>query len=240
MRIHLTAALAAIALSVACGSDDPASPQPPTGETFTLTAGQVSAMNDRASSVEASNPDNTSFKSFVDSTLLALQAGVIMKKLDVTTNLTASPLYFIGIHRVVHQSNGGSFSTWTLIGFEDPANFANVVEVSGFAESANSTAPTTVGGAIGTGIINGQLLQVQPNGTVAVWNYSTGSASFASDAGGAACPNGSPEPKLTCTLENMTVTFDVTSSQSASSILSRTASMPVSVSVPAVRLTYTP
>jgi hypothetical protein len=241
MRIHLKLGLAVIALSVACSGDDTtAPPAGPTGDAFTLSQSQVTAMTNRAETVEQSDPNNTSFKSFVDSTLLALQAGVTMKRLDVTTNLTTAPLYFIGIHRVVNQNNGGSFSTWTLIGFEDPAAFANVVEVSGFAQSSSSTAPTTVSGPIGTGIINGQLLQVQPNNTVAVWNYSTGSASFASDAPSGACPNGSPQPKLTCSIENMTVTFNVTAAQSASSNLTRSASVPVSVTVPALRLTYTP
>jgi hypothetical protein len=241
MRTHLKLGLAAIAFSMACGNDDPtAPPPPPTGDSFTLSASQVSAMTDRAETVESSDPGNTSFKSFVDSTLLALQAGVTMKRLDVTTNLTAAPLYFIGIHRVVNQSNGGSFSTWTLIGFEDPSAFANVVEVSGFAQSSTSTAPTTVSGSIGTGSINGQLLQVQPNNTVAVWNYSTGNASFTSDAPSGSCPNGSPQPRLTCSIENMTVTFNVTAAQSASSNITRNASVPVSVTVPALRLTYTP
>jgi len=239
MRRLLTLGLAA-ALLIGCGGDDPTQPAPPTGDTFILTSAQVNAMTDRAETVEQSNPGSTSFKSFVDSTLLALQAGVTMKRLDVTTNLTTAPLYFIGIHRVVNQSSGGSFSTWTLIGFEDPSAFANVVEVSGFAQSSTSTAPSTVSGPIGNTIMNAQLLQVQPNNTIAVWNYSTGSASFASDAPTGACPNGSPQPKLTCSIENMTVTFNVTAAQSASSNITRSASVPVSVTVPALRLTYTP
>jgi hypothetical protein len=243
MRRHLTLGLAAVALSLACGTDDPTSPPPPTGDTFTLSATQVSAMSDRAEQVEQSNPSNTSFKSFVDSTLLALQAGVTMKRLDVTTNLTTAPLYFIGIHRVINQSNGGSFSTWTLIGFEDPAAFANVVQVSGFAQSSTSTAPTSVSGNIGTGAINGQLLQVLANGSnaaIAVWNYSTGNASFTSDAPSGSCPNGSPQPKLTCTTETMHVTFNIQAAQSQGSSITRSASVPVEVTVPALRLTYTP
>ena len=240
MRIPLTCGLAAIALSAACGSDAPTSPTPPTGDTFTLSSSQVSAMTDRASSVEASDPTNTSFKSFVDSTLLALQAGVTMKRIDVTTNLTTSPMYFIGLHRVVNQSNGGSYSTWTVIGFEDPAAFANVIEVSGFAQSSTSTAPTTVSGPIGTGIINGQMLQVLSNNTVAVWNYSTGNASFTSDAPTGPCPNGSPQPKLACTLETMHVTFNFSSAQSANSNVTKSASVATSVAIPTLRLTYTP
>ena len=192
MRSHLSVGLAA-ALLLACDGD-PTTPTPPL-EQFTLSAEQVSAMNARAGQVMATDPSNTSFKAFVDSTLLVLQAGVTMKHLDVTTNLTSAPMYFIGLHRVVNQPNGSSFSTWTLVGFEDPATFANVIEVSGFAESSSSAAH----GAIGSGYANGQLLQVLTDGTVAVWNYSTGSASFVSDLPTGACPNGSPQPKLPAT-----------------------------------------
>ena len=165
-----------------------------------------------------------------------------MQRLDVTTNLTDKPLYFVGIHRVVNQTNGGSFSTWTLIGFEDPAAFANVVQTSGFAQSSTSTAPTQVSGTIGdgSGIINGQLLQVASNGSIATFNFSNGNASFRSDASSGPCPNGNPEPKTVCTLETMHVTFEVSATQSAVSSFMRHASVTTEVAVPAIRLTYTP
>jgi hypothetical protein len=232
MRSHLSVGLAATLLILACDGD--ATTPTPAPAQLTLSADQVSAMNARASQVMSTNPSNTSFKAFVDSTLLVLQAGVTMKRLDVTTNLTSAPMYFIGLHRVVTQANGSSFSTWTLVGLEDPATFANVIQVSGFAQSSFATS-----GAIGSGYANGQLLQVRSDGMVAVWNYSTGHASFVSDLPTVACPNGSPQPKLTCNLESMRVTFTVQSAQSAGSTLTRSASV-TDVTVPALRLTYTP
>ena len=240
MRLHFTLTLASIlALTVAC-NDDPTSPTL-SGDVITLSQAQLVSLGTRAAAVADANPGNSSFRSFVDSTLVALQAGVQMKRLDVTTNLTTAPLYFVGIHRVINQQNGGSFSTWTLVGFEDPANFANVVQTSGFAQSATSTAPVSVSGTIGdgTGIVNGQLLQVTGN-SVTTFNYSTGSASFVSSASSGPCPNGNPGPNLVCTLETMTVKFNVSATQSLTSSLMRTASVATEVAVPAMRLTYTP
>jgi hypothetical protein len=232
MRSHLSVGFAATLLILACDGD-PTTPTPAPAQ-LTLSADQVSAMNARAGQVMSTNPSNTSFTAFVDSTLLVLQAGVTMRRLDVTTNLTSAPMYFIGLHRVVTQANGSSFSTWTLVGLEDPATFANVIQVSGFAQSSFAAS-----GAIGSGYANGQLLQVQSDGMVAVWNYSTGHANFVSDLPTAACPNGSPQPKLTCNLETMHVAFTVQSAQSAGSSVTRSASV-TDVTVPALRLTYTP
>jgi len=233
---------AAIVVALGCGTDTPAGPEPPTGAEFTLTQAQLSALATRVDQLIDANPANGSLRSLVDSTLLALQAGVVMKRLDVETDLTTAPLYFIGIHRVVHQPGGGSFSTWTLVGFEDPANFANIVQTSGFAPSATSTAPSAVSGTIGdgSGIVNGQLLQVGANNSVATFNFSAGSASFSSDAPTSPCPNGNPEPRTVCTLESMRVTFSVTATESMTSSLARHAWMTNEATVPTIRLTYTP
>jgi hypothetical protein len=240
MRPHiLLAFVAGMALVAACG-DEPTTPAL-TGEIITLSPSQVTSLATRSDAVADANPSNGSFRSFVDSTLLALQAGVQMKRLDVTTNLTTAPLYFVGIHRVVNQANGGAFSTWTLVGFEDPANFANIVQLSGFAASATGTAPVSLSGIIGdgTGKVNGQLLQVTGN-TIATFNYSTGSASFVSSEPSGPCPNGSPQPKTVCTLEMMTVKFSVSATQSVTGSLMRNASVATEVAVPTMRLTYTP
>src|SRR4051794_33519054 len=160
--------LAALAcLFLAC-SDNPASPTP-TGDQFTLSEAQFDAMVGRGDAVADANPGNTSLRSFVDSTLQALQAGVEMQHLEVSTNLTDKPLYFVGIHRVINRASGSSFATWTLIGFEDPANFKSVVQTSGFAESTGGTAPSSVSGPIGSGYANGQLLLINADGSVATF-----------------------------------------------------------------------
>ncbi len=232
----------AIVLAAGCGKDSPTSPEGPSGAEFTLSQAQVTALLSRADQLVDANPGSGSLRSLVDSSLIALQAGVVMKRVDVQTDLTTAPLYFIGIHRVIHQQGGGSFSTWTLEGFDDPANFANIVQTSGFAQSATSTAPSSLSGTIGdgTGTVNGQLLQVGANNAVSTFNYSNGAASFTSDTPTGPCPNGNPEPRTACTLESMRVTFTVTATQSPTGSLVRHASVTTEVAVPTIRLTYTP
>ena len=240
MRSHILLVLAtAVALTTAC-YEKTTSPAP-SGDVITLTSAQVSSLTTKADQIADANPGSGSFRSLVDSTLLALQAGVQMQRLQVSTDLTTAPLYFVGIHRVIHQSNGGSFSTWTLVGFESPSAFANIVQTSGFAPSPTSTAPASQSGTIGdgTGLVNGQLFQVSGN-TIGTFNYSSGMASFVSSAPSGPCPNGNPEPKTVCTLETMTVKFNVSATQSIASSLMRTASVATEVAVPAMRLTYTP
>lgn len=241
--LQTTACLVAACIAaLGCGDGTPTMPNPPTGAEFTLTQAQLSAMTTRASHLADENPGNGSLQSLVDSTLLALQAGVVMKRLDVQTDLTTAPMYFVGLHRVIQQPGGGSFSTWTLVGFEDPAAFANVIQATGFAQSAIATAPTSVSGTIGDGlgIVNGQLLQVGAANSVTTWNVSSGSASFSSDAPTGPCPNGNPEPKTVCTLETMRVTFSITSAQAGAASPTRHATVTTEVAVPAIRLTYTP
>ena len=148
-----------------------------------LTVLQVRSLDSSAQVIVQANPANGNLNSLVDSTLLVLTAGVDAKRLAVSTNLTTAPLYFVGVHRA---SSGptGSFSTWTLVGIDDPSHLANLVEVSGFAQTPGIAAPTTVSGTIGdgTGIVNGLLLQVGTAGAVTEWHANSGPVSFTSDA----------------------------------------------------------
>ena len=120
------------------------------------------------------------------------------------------------------------------------ANFKSVVQTSGFAESTGGTAPSSVSGAIGSGYANGQLLVINADGSVATFNYSSGSVSFRSDAPSGSCPRTNPSPATVCTLETMHVTFTLSATQSATGSLERHASIATEMSVPAMRLTYTP
>lgn len=238
MRSYRIATALAVVASLSC-STEPTRPGP-TGETLTLSQAQVDSIVNRGDAVADANPGQASLRSFVDSTLQALQAGVVMQRLDVATNLTENPLYFIGIHRIVNQSNGSSFSTWTLVGFEDPADFRSVVQTSGFAQAPGNTAPTSVSGTIGQGYLNAQMLIVSPGGSVSTFNYSSGTVSFRSAAPSGSCPKTNPAPATVCTLETMQVHFSVSATQSASGSAERHASVTGEVAVPAMRLTYTP
>jgi hypothetical protein len=233
----LTCAL--LLVSGACDRRDPISPTPPPDQ-IELSAGQVKSLDSTANVIEQANASDGTLKSLVDSTLLVLTSGVVAKRVDVTTNLTSAPLYFVGIHRVYVRSTGSSFSTWNLVGLDDPSHLTSIVEVSGFAESGTQTAPTSVIGTVGdgTGIVNGLLLSVADAGAVTKWFASAGSVSLSSGPGGAPCPNFSAMPNVTCTIETMRLHFSINAPSASSGQGDRQASM-ADVDVPAMRLTYT-
>ena len=226
--------------SAGCGGTDSTGPQL-SSNTLVLTAAQVKSLDSVAQVIVQANPANAELKALVDSTLLVLTAGVEARRLDVSTDLTTAPLYFVGVHRAaVHPT--GSFSTWTLVGFDDPSHLANIVEVSGFAQSSGSTAPSAVSGTIGngTGIVNALLLQVGSGGAVTQWNANTGAVSFISDEPGAVCPGFTPAPKVTCGLETMHVTFSANAAAGSGGAGAKHATLSTSSDAPAMRLTFTP
>jgi hypothetical protein len=224
----------------ACSSSDSTGPDT-TSDVLQLTTKQVGSLDSTGQVITQANPGNANLKALVDSTLLVLTAGVQAKRLDVSTNLTTKPLYFVGVHRAV-TTGSGSFSTWTLVGIDDPSNLASLVEVSGFAAGTSGTPPTSVSGTIGAGgggIVNGMLLAVAAGGAVTEWSAATGTASFSSDAPGAACPNFTPTANITCKLETMHVHFTLNAPSGTGGAGARQAGVGVDVDVPAMRLTYT-
>ena len=225
---------------MAC-SDTTTTP-PISGESITFTSAQLNSLDSTGGAIETANPTNGSLKSLVDSTLLVFTAGVVAQRLDVTTNLTAAPLYFVGIHRVVNQSGSSSFSTWTVVGMDDPSHLVNLIEVSGFAQTGGTTAPSSVSGAIGdgTGLVNALFLQVAAGGSVTQWDANSGPVSFSSDTPGATCPNFTPTAKVTCSLETMHVQFSASAANGSGGASARQASIATSVAVPTMRLTYVP
>jgi hypothetical protein len=229
----LVASLAACGDS---GSTDPVS----VPEVRQLTTKEVGSLDSTARVITAANPGNGTLKSLMDSTLLVLTAGVEAKRLDVTTNLTTKPLYFVGVHRAVTRG-ATSFSTWTLVGMDDPAKLTSIVEVSGFTQNATATPPTSVSGTIGdgSGLVNGLLLTVGDGGAVTQWNGSSGAVSFSSTPGTTACPTFPPSGNITCTLETMRVHFTVNAPNAAGGAGARSASISTDVDVPTMRLTYT-
>lgn len=204
---------------------------PPTPATIQLTSVQEASLDSIGRAIKQGNPSNPDVQSLVDSTLLVLHAGVEAKRIDITTDLTSVPLYFVGVHRAVSRATG-SFSTWTLVGFDSFGALANLIEVSGFAQSGNATAPSSVTGTIGdgSGVVNGMLLQIGANGTVTTYHATGGAVGISSTAGGAGCPGTMPA-NVTCSLETMHVHFTLSGA-------SKTASQPVDVDVPALRLSY--
>jgi hypothetical protein len=225
--------------TAACGGTDTAGPnQPP--DQLVLSAGQVRSLDSTGTVIEQANPNDGTLKSLVDSTLLVLTSGVVAKRIDVSTDLTADPLYFVVVHRVYVHAAGGSFSTWNVIGMNDPSHLTSLVEASGFAQSGGATAPDSVSGAIGdgTGIVNGLLLSVGSGGAVIEWFGSSGTASFVSGAGSAPCANFPAVPNVTCTLETVRLHFSTNASGGSGGTAAKHASVASDVEVPGLRLTY--
>jgi hypothetical protein len=233
--------LAVTIVGVACsGGDTPIDPIP-SGDILQLTAAHIASLDSSAQAISHANPGNPDLQSLVDSTLLVLTAGIDAKRIDVSTNLTTSPLYFVGIHRSVSRAQG-SFSTWTLVALDNPSHLASLIEVSGFAEHSGSTAPTSVSGTIGdgTGSVNALMLQVGTGGAVTSWYAASGTASFSSGPAGAACPGFTPTPVVTCALEMMRVRFTAVAPSGTGGIGGRQAAVITDVDVPTMRLTYSP
>lgn len=229
-----------LAAAVACGSDTTSSPRSSTPSTLELTPAVLRSLDSAGQAIEQANPTDPNLKALVDSSLLALNAGLQAKRLDVSTDLTASPLFFVVIHRTFVGS-ANAFSTWTLIGFDDPAHLTTLVEVSGFAPGSGS-APSSVSGTIGdgSGIANSLLLRVGAGGSVTEWMANTGSASFVSDPAGGACPGFAATSVVSCALETDHVHFTAHASNGSGGAGSSQASVATDVEVPAMRLNFTP
>lgn len=228
------------AVVASCGGADTTGPTTK-GDKLQLTDPLVQSLDSTGRVIEQVNSGDPELQALVDSTLLALTAGVEMQRLDVSTNLTSQPLYFVAVHRAVSYASG-SFSTWTLVGLDDPAHLGALVEVSGFAQSGIAVPPSSVGGTIGdgSGIVNALMLQVGTGGSVTKWNAGTGSVSFSSDSPGAACPGFTPQPHVTCALETTHVHFTANASSGSGGAGSRQAAVATDVTVPGMRLTITP
>ncbi len=211
---------------------------PPTGDSFLFTSAQVSSLDSTGQAVVAANPGNSSLSSLLDSTLLVFTSGVTAKKVTVNTDLTTVPLYFVGIHRVIERATG-SFSTWNVVGMDDPQALVNLIEVSGFAQSETATAPTSVSGSIGTGAVNALFLKVATGGSVTQWSANSGTLSFSSDGATVACPVPHPSANTTCAIETMHVHFDVSAASGTDGAPARHATVATDVDIPTLRLTYT-
>ncbi len=212
----------------ACSQNDPTTPTPPADQ-IQFTGAQISSLDSTGRVLEQNNSSDPTVKALVDSTLLVLTSGIVAKRLDVTTNLTSAPLYFVGVHRV--YTGASPSSTWTVVGMDDPSHLTSIVELGAYAPSNAES----VGGAV-SDVLNGLLLSVGAGGSVTEWFTTSGSASISSTPAGTACPNFPATPHVTCTLETMHVSFALAGSN-ASTNSGRQASVS-DVDVPGMRLTY--
>jgi hypothetical protein len=238
VRVLVTAAT--FAALAACGSDStsPSNGNNNSPDNLQFTTAQVKSLDSTGQVIVAANPGNADLKSLLDSTFAVFTAGIQAKRIDVSTNVTSAPLYFVGIHRAFSHG-GSSSSTWTLIALDDPSHLGSLIEVSGFAQNSTSAAPSSVAAPIGNGIVNAMFLQVGAGGSVTQWHAGTGSVSFSSDAPGAACPGFTATAVVTCAIETMHVAFNASATGGSGGAGARQASVATTIDVPAMRLTYT-
>jgi len=213
----------------ACSRSDTTTPSPPADQ-IEFTAQQINSLDSTGRVMQQNNSSDPTVKALVDSTLLVLTSGIVAKRLDVTTDLTSAPLYFVGVHRV--YTGAASSSTWTIVGMDDPSHLTSIVEVGGFSP----TNTESISGAL-SDVLNGLLLSVGTGGSVTEWFASSGSASLSSTASVTPCPNFPATPIITCTLETIHASFSIAGSSTSSTKGGRRASVPA-VDIPAMRLTY--
>jgi len=245
-HLIMTSAIgAAILASTGCG-DILVLPAGPAGPDtlLVLSAPAINALDSTGHAIVRANPENADLEALVDSTLLVLTAGIQAKQTNVATDLTDARMYFVGVHRVFVRP-GSSSSTWSVVGFDDPAHLANLIEVTGFAQQPANVAPASVGGTIGdgTGVVNGLLLAVGSNGAVTEWRATSGAVQIVSDAPGGACPNFTSTAVVTCSVETMHVLFAIAGPSvpgASGAASSRSASVSTVADIPGIRLTFTP
>jgi len=239
-RATFLVAITALASLAACGSDNTGPTLP--SDVIQLTGGQVSALDSAVKVAVGSNPSNPDLKALLDSAIDALAAGVQAKRIDVNTDLTTAPLFFVGIHRAYSIAAGGSFSTWTVVAFDDPSHVSTMIDLGGFAPGG-AAPPNSASGTIGgDGVGNARFFHLAPGGAVTYWIVSSGTESFVSDSTtrGGTCPGFKPIPHVTCTVETLHLHFDVTAAGSVDGATgARHATVVSGVEVPTMRLDYT-
>jgi len=237
-RSRLYAGIAALSLAAACGSDITGPTQQ--GDVVALSAAQVNSLDSAVTVAVNTNPGNSDMRTLLDSALTVLGAGVQARQIDINTDVTTAPLLFVGIHRTFTHASGGSFSTWTVVGFDDPSHVSTLMDLGGFAQ-AGSTPPNSVSGPIGGTVGNARFFQIAPGGATTNWIVSSGTESFVSDSVtvGGACPGFKPIANVTCTTETMHVHFDLHAAGSTDGNAgARHASALTDVDVPTMRLDY--
>lgn len=232
----MRAAFTCLAAAVVVGACDSSKATGPTtlGDSFVLTAAQKSSLDSTGTVIKSANPANSTLAALVDSTLQVLAAGVEARHLNITTNLTTKPLYFVLVHHTF-QSPGNSWGTWNMVGFDDPSHMTVLVEVSGFAQNGTATSPVSVSGTIadGTGTVNGLMMEVASGGAVTTYSADGGSVSFTGGTPGGACPNFTPTANLNCTTETTMTQFTMTAG-------AKTGTLSTAAEVAGMRVNYTP
>ena len=217
---------------------DPSSPRPTPG-TIELTGAQAATVTSR---IELAVTSNADLAWLADSVQLVITSGATAKRIAVTTDFDVDEYFAVSLQRK-RSAGANSFSTFHLIGFDDPTNPTHFVVISGYASDADASPPLLASGtfdAPGTSVsVNGYLIGLE-NSMVRTWRATAGSASLATGGGSAGACVGFPATDgVTCAEGEIQVSFSITETHEENADFgeARTASL-VSVAVPGIVLTF--
>jgi len=177
----------------------------PLGPSIHLSASQAAVLVTRVAQIAPVHPE---LSWLGDSVSLVLTSGAEADRIDIATDLASGPFYAVGLQRAISTPTN-SFSTFTLIAFDDPNNPTNFIIVDGYAPGTGLTPPTSVSGSFGTQTVSGHLFHVAGS-TVSEWRAETGSASFSTGSSGGACLAFHATTGVTCAGSALQGTFTIT------------------------------
>jgi hypothetical protein len=204
MRHYMTALGLALLLS-SCESDTTV--PGPTGDLITLNAQQAALIAGRI--VEFSSDDPT-LSALADTIQFVVKSGAEVQRIDVTTSFGVTSYWTVSLHRT-HSGPSQSWSTFHVIGFDDPSDPTEFLILGGFSQVAGTTAPTSISGSIGSNAsssLTGHFFGVIGD-QVGMWNASGGTVSMTATSTAGACPNFTAQG-MTCAKSSMATTFSIT------------------------------
>lgn len=204
MRDVLSTFAAALLLT-SCESDTTLST--PTGDLITLDAQQAAAIVGRIEQFSSTDP---TLGALADTIQFVVKAGAEVQRVEATTSFGVTSYWTVSLHRS-RAAPSQSWSTFHVIGFNDPSNPTEFLILGGFAQVVGATPPTSLNGPIGAtpnSSLTGHFFSVV--GTqVGMWNASGGTVSMTATSSGESCPSFNA-PGMTCTKSSMATTFSIT------------------------------
>ena len=234
-------ALAGVAAVMGCESDKLVVPVT-TGEVITLTQAQAATLVSRMTSFSSASGGDATLAALGDTARFVLTAGAEARQIEVTTDLGAGPYWAVSIHRtrVGTGTSPMSWSTFNVIGFNEPNDPTRFIVLGGFNQVAGTTPPSSVSGSIGStanSSLTAHLFSVSGS-QVSTWHASGGTSSLSATSGPESCP-GFTATGMTCVKSTMTVNFNITGTVAGNGTTgTRTMSTASAQTVPGIRLAF--
>src|SRR5687767_2600305 len=125
---HLIAALGSALILTACESDTTL--PNPTGDLITLNAQQAALIVDRVVQFSSSDP---TLGALADTIQFVVKSGAEVQRIDVTTSFGVTSYWTVSLHRA-HVGASQSWSTFHVIGFNDPSAPTEFLILGGFSQ----------------------------------------------------------------------------------------------------------